>query len=125
MVRIGLIADTHGMLRPQVATVFAGVDRILHAGDVGGRAVLEGLGRIAPVDAVYGNIDDRHDPALAAERVLTIGGVTIHVSPGDELGRARDAFAIARHAVQLVFFGYTLWATRTGRRSSARRAVSS
>ncbi len=107
MIRIGLIADTHGMLRPHVATVFAGVDRILHAGDVGGRAVLEGLVRIAPVDAVYGNIDDRHDPSLAAERVVTIGGVTIHVSHGNELGSPTPALALARYAGDVVVFGHT------------------
>jgi uncharacterized protein len=56
---VGLIADTHGLLRPEIARAFAGVDCILHAGDVGKRAVLEGLLKIAPVEAVFGNVDDR------------------------------------------------------------------
>ena len=62
---IGLISDTHGLFRPEIARAFAGVDRILHAGDVGSHAVLEALAKIAPVEAVFGNVDDPHDPALA------------------------------------------------------------
>jgi putative phosphoesterase len=107
MIRVGLIADTHGLLRPEIARVFAGVVRILHAGDVGGRNVLDGLAAIAPVDAVFGNVDDRHDPALAAERAATIGGVTIHVSHGNELGRPTPALALARYAGEVVVFGHT------------------
>src|SRR5712692_9257290 len=83
---VGLIADTHGLLRPEIATVFKGVTLILHAGDVGGPAVLETLRAIAPVEAVYGNVDDPRDPSLAPERAVTIDGVTIHVSHGHELG---------------------------------------
>ena len=50
---VGLISDTHGLVRPQIARVFDGVSRILHAGDVGGAAVLRALEAIAPVDAVF------------------------------------------------------------------------
>ncbi len=57
MKRIGVIADTHGLARPEAATLFAGVDLILHAGDVGGSEVLDALRRIAPVHAVRGNTD--------------------------------------------------------------------
>jgi len=77
---VGVIADTHGLLRPSVADVFAGVDVIVHAVDVGGRSVLDALAAIARVEAVYGNVDDPHDPSLARERTVTIGGLTIHVS---------------------------------------------
>ena len=105
--RVGLIADTHGLLRPEIAHVFHGVDRILHAGDVGGRGVLEGLDRIARVEAVYGNVDDRHDPSLAAVRVIVVDGVTIHVSHGDELGRPTAALALARYDGDVVVFGHT------------------
>ncbi|RME92548.1 MAG: metallophosphoesterase, partial [Verrucomicrobia bacterium] len=55
--RLGLIADTHGRLPPQVAAVFAGVDQILHAGDVGGLRVIAELERLAPVTVVQGNTD--------------------------------------------------------------------
>ena len=104
---IGLISDTHGLLRPQVAAIFGGVDLILHAGDVGGRAVLQGLRQIAPVQAVYGNVDDAHDPDLAAERSLAIGGVTIHVSHGHEIGRPTPPRLLARYPADVVIFGHT------------------
>jgi putative phosphoesterase len=55
--RIGLVSDTHGLLRPEVAAGLAGVERILHMGDVGRPEVLDELGRIAPVLAVRGNVD--------------------------------------------------------------------
>src|SRR5258707_554042 len=104
---IGLISDTHGLIRPGVAAAFEGVERILHAGDVGGMTVLQALGSIARVDAVYGNTDDPHDPALARERVITIGGVTIHVSHGHELGRPTAELALAHYAYDVVVFGHT------------------
>ncbi len=104
---VGLISDTHGLLRPAIARVFAGVDLILHAGDVGGRGVLDTLRQIAPVQAVYGNVDDPHDPDLAAERSLTIGGVTIHVSHGHEVGRPTPELLLARYSAAVVVFGHT------------------
>lgn len=54
---IGLISDTHGLLRPEAARALEGSELILHAGDVGNAKVLEGLRRIAPVVAVRGNVD--------------------------------------------------------------------
>jgi len=104
---VGLIADTHGLWRPQIAEVFRGVDLILHAGDVGGRGVLEELRKVANVIAVYGNVDDPHDPALARERSETVGGVTIHVSHGHELARATPEAMLARYAGDVVVFGHT------------------
>lgn len=55
--KIGLISDTHGLLRPEAVRALAGVAQIIHAGDVGGREVVEGLRSIAPVQAVRGNND--------------------------------------------------------------------
>ena len=104
---VGLISDTHGLVRPQIARVFEEVSRILHAGDVGGAAVLRALEAIAPVDAVFGNVDDAHDPALARERVVTIEGVTIHVSHGHELGGPTPELVLARYAGDIVMFGHT------------------
>ena len=57
MTRIGVISDTHGLLRHEVAPALAGVDLILHCGDVGKFSILEELGTIAPVTAIRGNID--------------------------------------------------------------------
>ena len=55
--KIGLISDTHGLLRPEAAAALRGVDHIIHAGDIGSAAVLAALEEIAPVDAVRGNND--------------------------------------------------------------------
>lgn len=107
MTRIGLIADTHGLLRPAVAAQFAGVDRILHAGDVGSADVLVGLRAIAPTDAVCGNVDDPSNPALRAQRRLTIDGVSIHVSHGHQLGSPTPELALARYDADVVVFGHT------------------
>jgi len=107
LITIGLISDTHGLLRPAIADRFRGVARILHAGDVGGASVLAALNAIAPTDAVYGNVDDPHDPALARERVVTLGGVTIHVSHGHELGRPTAELVAARYRGDVLVFGHT------------------
>jgi putative phosphoesterase len=57
--RVGVISDTHGLLRPAAAAALQGVELIVHAGDIGQRRVLEGLEEIAPVVAVHGNVDRR------------------------------------------------------------------
>ncbi|MDY7095802.1 MAG: metallophosphoesterase family protein [Acidobacteriota bacterium] len=64
MVRLGILSDTHGLLRPEVPDLLAGSDFILHGGDVGDPAILQRLGRIAPVWAVRGNTDT--SPPLTA-----------------------------------------------------------
>jgi len=107
MMRVGLISDTHGLVRPEIADVFAGVDLILHAGDVGGTAVLKALRAMAPTDAVFGNVDDPHDPSLASERLVTIEGATIHLSHGHELGSPTWQSVLARYDAQVVVFGHT------------------
>jgi hypothetical protein len=55
--KIGIVSDTHGLFRPEIAPALAGVERILHLGDVGKPAVLAELAKIAPVTAVRGNVD--------------------------------------------------------------------
>src|SRR5512141_2564503 len=57
MIRIGLISDTHGLLRPEALAFLHGADRVIHAGDIGSAAILEALNAIAPVTAVRGNND--------------------------------------------------------------------
>ena len=80
MVRVGVIADTHGLLRPEVLPAFAGVDHILHAGDVGDPSILDRLRELAPVTAIRGNID-RTGPcaALPAEDYVTLNGTHFYV----------------------------------------------
>jgi uncharacterized protein len=78
--RIGLISDTHGLVRPEALQALAGVDRIIHAGDVGGAAVIEALSDIAPVDVVRGNNDkDPWGAKLPACLALEFEGVSVHV----------------------------------------------
>ena len=57
MIRIGIISDTHGLLRPEAIKHLAGTDHIIHAGDIGAPEVIEGLRRIAPTTAIRGNMD--------------------------------------------------------------------
>ena len=78
--KIGLISDTHNLVRPEAIYALAGVDRILHAGDICGPEVLDELRKIAPVVAVRGNNDfgPWAEPIQAAERI-EIGGVSIYI----------------------------------------------
>jgi len=78
--RIGIIADTHGFVDPRLVRAFRGVDAIIHAGDVGGRHVLEALGAMAPVHAVYGNNDEKRDIlGLPLRADFELGGVRFHL----------------------------------------------
>lgn len=104
---VGLISDTHGLVRPQVHEALMGVELILHAGDVGGDAVLDELALIAPVHAVYGNTDAPGQPRLATELVREIGGVTIHVSHGHEVGSPTPQKLLARYPQDVLVYGHT------------------
>jgi uncharacterized protein len=77
---VGVISDTHGLLRPEAVAALAGVERIVHAGDIGAPDVLEVLGRIAPVTAVRGNNDrERWAADIPETDVLEIGDVSLYV----------------------------------------------
>ena len=104
---IGLVSDTHGLVRPALHTALAGVELILHAGDVGGDDVLDELGLIAPVLAVYGNTDMPGDPRLAAEIDQTFDDVTVHVSHGHEVGSPTPEKLLARYPAQVIVYGHT------------------
>ena len=78
--RVGLISDTHGLLRPEALRYLAGSDLIIHGGDIGAPTVLEALEAIAPVTAVRGNNDVEAWAARIPEaRTLDLAGVRIHV----------------------------------------------
>lgn len=104
---IGVISDTHGLLRPDVHSALAGVELILHAGDVGGDEILTELELIAPVRAVYGNTDAPGQPGLAAAIDIAIGGVSIHVSHGHEVGSPTPEKLLERYAAEVVIYGHT------------------
>lgn len=78
--RVGVISDTHGLLRPEALRALRGSQRIVHAGDVGGPEVLAALRKIAPVTAVRGNNDRAAwARALPRTRVVRIGGARIYL----------------------------------------------
>ncbi len=104
---VGLISDTHGQLRPEVYAAFAGVELILHAGDVGGSEILRELELIAPTRAVYGNTDPPGDPELVARIDIEIGGVRIHVSHGHEVGSPTPAKLLERYDADVIVYGHT------------------
>lgn len=106
--RIGIISDTHGLLRLGVADLFANVDHILHAGDVGGEHVLRGLRELAPVTYVGGNNDHGSD-GLDIVRV-TLGGMRIlltHILPKPEKPRAAVVASLKKQPADVVVFGHS------------------
>ena len=104
---IGLISDTHGLLRSSVHEALRGVGLILHAGDVGGEEILEELRIIAPVQAVYGNTDPVDDPSLSQELIVPAGGIHIHVSHGHELGGPTPEKLLAAYSQEVLVYGHT------------------
>jgi uncharacterized protein len=78
-VHIGVISDTHGLLRPQAIRALRGSEHIVHAGDVGAREILEELKAIAPVTAIRGNIDQGAWAGLPETELVELGGVSIYV----------------------------------------------
>lgn len=107
--RLGVISDTHGLLRPEVFEVFTQVDHILHAGDVGTPEILIELEAIAPVTAVYGNADPPDVRSrLPRVAILELDGFDIVVTHGDQFGhptpaKLHEAFPRA----EIIVYGHT------------------
>lgn len=107
--RLGVISDTHGLLRPEVFEVFKEVDHILHAGDVGRPEILIELEAIAPVTAVYGNADPPDVRSrLSQVAILELDGFDIVVTHGDQFGhptpaKLHEAFPRA----EIIVYGHT------------------
>ena len=77
---IGVISDTHGLLRPEALAALRGSDHIIHAGDVGAPEIIEELATLAPVTAVRGNVDkEAWARKLPETEILEVGGVCIYV----------------------------------------------
>ena len=77
---VGVISDTHGLLRPEAVAALAGVERIVHAGDIGSPDVLAALGRIAPVAAVRGNNDrEAWAAGIPETEIVEVGDVSLYV----------------------------------------------
>jgi putative phosphoesterase len=80
VLRVGVIADTHGLLRPEAVQRLAGVAHIIHAGDIGRPDVLDGLRRVAPVTAIRGNVDKgRWAEDYPETQTVSLGGYSIHI----------------------------------------------
>lgn len=105
--RVGLISDTHGLVRDAVREAFAGVDMILHAGDVVGAHVLDELAAIAPVLAAPGNCDDPGHPRLRSPLVVALDGIDVRVTHGHELGSPTPGRLLARYPEPIVVYGHT------------------
>lgn len=103
---VGLISDTHGRMRQEALDALRGVDRIFHAGDVGGQAVLEALQAVAPVRAVAGNVD-APDGTLDAAIDCDLDGIRVHVSHGHELGRPTPERLAAHYDAAVIVYGHT------------------
>lgn len=105
---VGLISDTHGLLRPEVFRALAGVSRIFHAGDVGPADVLTELETIAPVTAVYGNTDAPGRPELLERIDVVVGGLRIVVTHGHELGSPNpNTLVKAYPEAKVIVYGHT------------------
>lgn len=107
--RLGVIADTHGLLRPEVFRAFSAVDHIVHAGDLGPIDLLTELEAVAPVTAVYGNTDGddvrRRLPQVAQ---IELEGFDIVVTHGDQLGSPTpEVLNAAFPSAQIIIFGHT------------------
>jgi len=101
--RMGLISDTHGLLRPEAVKSLTGVEQILHLGDVGDPAILRSLEKLAPVTAIRGNIDDSGECARLPERLtLTFEGRRIHLVHNIAHLRAKDL-----DGVDAVLYGHS------------------
>ncbi len=107
--RVGIISDTHGLLRPKVFERFAGVEHILHAGDVGPAELLVELEAIAPVTAVWGNTDGWEVRGRCPEVArLELAGVSIVVLHGQQLGAPTPEKVAARYPdAGMVVFGHS------------------
>src|SRR4029079_10966893 len=80
MFKIGIISDTHGLLRPEAQSRLAGVDHIVHAGDIGRPEIVEALRRIAPVTAIRGNVDTGEwARAYPDSKSIRLAGKSIHI----------------------------------------------
>ncbi len=108
--RIGVIADTHGLFDRAILRHFHGVDYILHAGDIGGSSVLEQLERIAPVTVVSGNVDGYEQSGMYGEAIIELGGKRIalrHILyEGGKLTKEGRVF-LEREQPDICIFGHT------------------
>lgn len=101
---IGVISDTHGLLRPEIFSIFTKVDLIIHAGDIGRPEVLSDLEAVAPIKAVLGNVDSRYDfPRVKLAETVDVMGRRIYVIHNRHQFTANPA----SQKIDLVIFGHS------------------
>jgi len=107
--RVGVIADTHGLLRPEVFEVFRDVDHILHAGDLGPLELLTELETLAPVTAAYGNTDGPEVRSrLPQVARVELDGFRVVVTHGDQFGSPTpEKLQAAFPDAEILVFGHT------------------
>ena len=107
--RLGVISDTHGKLRPEVFEIFSAVDHILHAGDVGDEEILAALEAVAPLTAVYGNVDGFELRArLPQVAEVELDGFYVTITHGDQLGSPTPVnLHAAFPAAEIIVYGHT------------------
>jgi putative phosphoesterase len=109
-VRIGVISDTHGLLRPEAVSALRGVDYVLHGGDIGGEDVLSALRELAPVTAVAGNIDGFHCGEAVETARVVLGGVKFfltHILDRPRRPRPEVQAELRRDPADVVVFGHS------------------
>ena len=109
-IRLGVIADTHGLFDPAIARHFCSVDRIIHAGDIGRRSVIEQLEMVAPVTTVSGNVDGYEESGFPTEVIIKLNGFRIAIRhvvfEAGKLTKEGRAF-LDRTRPDICIFGHT------------------
>jgi len=105
--RIGVVSDTHGVVHPSLADALAGVDHIIHAGDIGGRHVLTALGKIAPVTSVDGNNDDSTGEDIVRTTIGSLRILLTHILPRPSRPDPRILASLQSEPADVVVFGHS------------------
>lgn len=105
--RIGVIADTHGLVHARVPDVFANVDHIVHAGDIGGVHVLAALRKLAPLTSVDGNNDHATGEEIVRAKPGGLRILLTHILPRPRKPAARVIESLAKQPADFVIFGHS------------------
>jgi putative phosphoesterase len=105
--KIGIIADTHGMLHPRVGEAFRDVDHVIHAGDIGGDHILRALRAIAPVTFVRGNNDGADGEQIVRRTVGELRILLTHILPRPHTPAPKVLDSLRRRPADVVIFGHS------------------
>ena len=105
--RIGVIADTHGRLHERVREIFAGVDHILHAGDIGGDDIIRSLSALAPVTFIRGNNDDATGEEIVRVDLEDLRILLTHILPRPSRPDRRVLSSLQDRPADIVVFGHS------------------